>query len=165
MTRENETSDLDNGDRAESSVGSSAASADVGPIPYFLRRSTGKTNGRDSHDARGSDARDVDSLSDSQSTGLEHADVNHGNQTRADKKRAAFNRLASRRVSKVLDAMTAIAPLTNRAFYDWTPEQFAAIFAALEGKVSELRKSFEAAMRPKEKKKRTAQEKQLTFRL
>jgi hypothetical protein len=78
-------------------------------------------------------------------------------------KRSAFSRLASIRVSRVLDGLSGLKNLTNTASYDWTPEQLLRIFSTIDERLAETRSAFEAAKAPKVRTGKTS--KQLSFEL
>lgn len=57
--------------------------------------------------------------------------------------RAKFVKLASARVTKALKDIQLIANLANRSNYDYTDEDVAKIFKALNEEISACRKRFE----------------------
>lgn len=59
--------------------------------------------------------------------------------------RQKFVDLANRRVSKALKAIQLIGNLSNRSNYDYTEDDAAKIFKALQDEVSACRKKFELA--------------------
>jgi hypothetical protein len=72
-----------------------------------------------------------------------------GQTDRAAIKRANFSRLASRRVSGVLERLSVLENLANTNTYEWTLEQHDKIFNAIDEKLKEVEKAFEAAKKPK----------------
>jgi hypothetical protein len=64
-------------------------------------------------------------------------------------KRANFSRLASKRVSGVLERLSVLENLANTNTYDWTQQQHDKIFNAIDEQLKEVRKAFEAAKKPK----------------
>ena len=61
-------------------------------------------------------------------------------ETKAD----AFKRLASYRVQKILERVRLLGHLSNRASYDYTPEQLEVIEAAIKEEVETVMKRFKA---------------------
>ena len=57
-------------------------------------------------------------------------------------KRQKFERLATSRVDKALNAIAIIGGLASKTNYDYTPEHVAAIFKALEGEMTKLQARF-----------------------
>ncbi len=78
-----------------------------------------------------------------------------------NKKRDNFVRLASARVSRAIDALSALQKLANTVSYDWTPEDIERIFVALQDKTNSVAFAFEAAKSPNGEKP----SKQLSFNL
>ena len=72
-----------------------------------------------------------------------------GQTDRASIKRANFSRLASKRVSGVLERLSVLKQLSNTNTYDWTQDQHDKIFNAIDEQLKEVRKAFEAAKKPK----------------
>ncbi len=62
-----------------------------------------------------------------------------------NKKRDNFVRLASGRVSRAIDALSALQKLANPASYDWTPEDIERIISTLHHKVSDVANAFDMA--------------------
>ena len=58
-------------------------------------------------------------------------------ETKAEK----FIRLASARTEKALNAIATLRGLTNKTNYDYTDEQWAKIFGALEGEMTRLQEA------------------------
>src|SRR5229473_3276310 len=80
-----------------------------------------------------------------------------------DEKRADFNRLASGRVSRAIDALSSLLHLANTSTYDWTDEAKDKIFSTLRDKIDTVEASFVAAKAPTDGKRKPA--KQLSFRV
>lgn len=59
--------------------------------------------------------------------------------------RAKFTKLASARVSKALKDIQLIGNLSNRSNYDYTDEDVAKIFKALNDELATCRRRFESA--------------------
>lgn len=59
--------------------------------------------------------------------------------------REKFKRLAGRRVSGALKAVQLIGNLSNRSNYDYTDEDVAKIFKALQEEIAACKKRFELA--------------------
>lgn len=59
--------------------------------------------------------------------------------------RKKFVDLANKRVSKALKAIQLIGNLSNRSNYDYTPDDAAKIFKALQDEISACRKRFDLA--------------------
>ncbi len=59
-----------------------------------------------------------------------------------NKKRDNFVRLASGRVSRAIDALSALQKLANTASYDWTQEDIDKIFNALSEKFNQANSAF-----------------------
>lgn len=57
-------------------------------------------------------------------------------------KDAKFKRLAVSRTAKALDAIANIGGLSNKTNYEYTTDQVAKIFAALEGEMTKLQARF-----------------------
>jgi hypothetical protein len=57
-------------------------------------------------------------------------------------KRANFSRLASKRVSGVLERLSVLKQLSNTSTYDWTQEQHDKIFNTIEAHLDEVHKAF-----------------------
>ena len=72
-----------------------------------------------------------------------------------EEKRLDFSRLASRRVSNVIDAMASLRHLCSTASYDWSQEQQEAIFTRLRQGLNELENMFNDARNQKETGKKT----------
>ena len=64
-------------------------------------------------------------------------------------KRSNFSRLASKRVSGVLERLSVLKQLSNTNTYEWTQDQHDRIFNAIDEQLKEVRKAFEAAKKPK----------------
>lgn len=64
--------------------------------------------------------------------------VAKANETKAEK----FIRLGEYRMNKAIDAIGRLENLANRSSYEYTLEQVEAMFAALEGKVAEVKEKF-----------------------
>ncbi len=64
------------------------------------------------------------------------------------KKRDNFVRLASGRVSRAIDALSALQKLANTVNYDWTPDDIEKIIYALNDKVSAVANAFDMAQSP-----------------
>jgi len=64
-------------------------------------------------------------------------------------KRANFSRLASKRVSGVLERLSVLKQLSNTNTYEWNQDQHDKIFNAIDEQLKEVRKAFEAAKKPK----------------
>lgn len=62
-----------------------------------------------------------------------------------DDDRAKFVKLASARVSKALKDIQLIGNLSNRSNYDYTDEDVARIFKALQDEISTCKRKFEHA--------------------
>jgi hypothetical protein len=80
-----------------------------------------------------------------------------------DEKRADFNRLASGRVSRAIDALSSLLHLANTSTYEWTDEARVKIFSALRDKIDTVEASFVAAKAPTDGKRKSS--KQLSFRV
>ncbi|SRR5260370_26280253 len=80
-----------------------------------------------------------------------------------DDKRADFNRLASGRVSRAIDALSSLLHLANTTTYDWTDEAEDKIFSTLRDKIDTVEAAFVAAKVPAEGKRKSS--KQLSFRV
>lgn len=65
--------------------------------------------------------------------------------------RAKFVRLATSRVSSALKAIQLIGNLSNRSNYDYTDDDVAKIFKALQDELSGCRKKFETAKKRDDK--------------
>jgi hypothetical protein len=61
--------------------------------------------------------------------------------------RARFVDLANKRASKALKSIQLIGNLSNRSNYDYTDEDVAKIFRALQDEISACRKRFELALK------------------
>jgi len=72
-----------------------------------------------------------------------------GQTDRASIKRANFSRLASKRVSRVLERLSVLKQLSNTNTYEWNQDQHDKIFNAIDEQLKEVRKAFEAAKKPK----------------
>ena len=64
-----------------------------------------------------------------------------------DEDRAKFVKLASARVSKTLKDIQLIGNLANRSNYDYTDEDIAKIFKAINDEIAACRKRFELSNR------------------
>lgn len=62
--------------------------------------------------------------------------------------REKFVRLATKRVNNAIKAINLIGNLSNRSNYDYTAEDVAKIFKAIQGGVNACRKRFEIASKP-----------------
>lgn len=71
-------------------------------------------------------------------------------ETRHDK----FKRLAEARTNKVLDMVELIGNLSNKSSYDYTDEDVASIFSAIEKAVAESKRKFKSS-NPKKKRRFT----------
>jgi hypothetical protein len=67
-----------------------------------------------------------------------------------ESRRARFVRLANKRVNAAIKAISLVGNLSNRANYDYTPEDAAAIVKALEKELRELRSRFGSSERAAE---------------
>jgi len=72
-----------------------------------------------------------------------------GQTDRGAVKRSNFSRLASKRVSGVLERLSVLKQLSNTNTYEWTQDQHDKIFNAIDEQLKEVRKAFEAAKKPK----------------
>ena len=68
-------------------------------------------------------------------------------------KRANFSRLASKRVTGVLERLSVLKNLANTNTYDWTQEQHDKIFKAVDDQLAETRKAFFDAKKAKARDK------------
>jgi ABC-type Fe3+-hydroxamate transport system substrate-binding protein len=66
--------------------------------------------------------------------------------------RAKFVELAGKRVTNALKAIRLIGNLSNRASYDYSKEDIAKIFAALNEEINSVRQRFE---QPKDNRERS----------
>jgi len=82
---------------------------------------------------------------------------------KSEEKRADFNRLASGRVSRAIDALSSLLHLANTTTYDWTDEAKDKIFSTLRDKIDTVEASFVAAKAPTDSKRKSS--KQLSFRV
>jgi len=64
-------------------------------------------------------------------------------------KRANFSRLASKRVSGVLERLSVLENLANTNTYDWTQQQHDKIFDTIGERLDEVIKAFADAKKPK----------------
>ena len=64
-----------------------------------------------------------------------------------DSDRSKFVELANKRVSKTLTLLRLIGNLSNRSNYDYTEEDVAKIFRALQGEMAKCRKRFDTAIK------------------
>ena len=76
-----------------------------------------------------------------------------GQNDRSAIKRANFSRLASKRVTGVLERLSVLKNLANTNTYDWTLEQHNKIFDAIGEKYDEVVKAFVEAKKPKARDK------------
>jgi hypothetical protein len=67
--------------------------------------------------------------------------------------REKFVDLANRRVSKALQTIKLIGNLSNRSNYDYTPDDVAKIFKALQEEIAGCRKRFDLALNKQSVKK------------
>ena len=72
-----------------------------------------------------------------------------GQADRGAVKRANFSRLASKRVSGVLERLSVLKQLSNTSTYDWTQEQHNKIFDTIGEQLDEVIKAFVDAKKPK----------------
>jgi hypothetical protein len=61
--------------------------------------------------------------------------------------RQKFVDLANKRVSKALKSIQLIGNLSNRSNYDYTDEDIAKIFRALQNEIASCRKRFDLALK------------------
>jgi len=79
-----------------------------------------------------------------------HSAANLAGQTdRGAVKRANFSRLASKRVSGVLERLSVLENLANTNTYDWTQQQHDKIFDTIGERLDEVIKVFADAKKPK----------------
>lgn len=64
-----------------------------------------------------------------------------------DEDRAKFVALANKRVSKALKSIQLIGNLSNRSNYDYTDEDIAKIFRALQDELAACKKRFDLALK------------------
>lgn len=64
-------------------------------------------------------------------------------------RRAAFKRVAERRVNKVLYALRVLSNCSNRAVYEYSDRQVEDMFTVIEKQVGEVRSRFRRATPPK----------------
>ena len=62
-------------------------------------------------------------------------------------KAAKFQRLAVNRTNKALDAIASIGGLSNKGNYEYTEEQVAKIFGALEAELTKLQGKFKGTVK------------------
>ncbi len=62
--------------------------------------------------------------------------------------REKFVRLAIKRVNRAINAINLIGNLSNKSNYDYTDEDVAKIFKALQGELNACNKRFDMASRP-----------------
>jgi hypothetical protein len=67
-------------------------------------------------------------------------------------KRANFSRLASKRVQRILVGLVVLKNLANTSSYEWSIGQQEKIFEAIDDQLTDVRKAFEAAKKPKAQK-------------
>ncbi len=65
--------------------------------------------------------------------------------------RENFRRLASKRVTAILEALDRLKKLANTNVYDWTDEQEHKILGAISERFTEVGRAFEQAKRPRER--------------
>jgi len=80
-----------------------------------------------------------------------------------EEKRADFSRLASSRVSRAIDALSALNHLASTQSYAWDVEMRDKIFHAIREKMDNVEQSFIAAETPTDGRKNTS--KRLSFRV
>jgi len=59
-----------------------------------------------------------------------------------ENKKENFKRIATNRTNKIIDMIRSLGNLTNTSFYEYTDEQIAAIFDAIETELEEQKKLF-----------------------
>ncbi len=65
--------------------------------------------------------------------------------------RENFRRLASKRVTAILEGLDRLKKLANTNVYDWTDEQEHKILGAISERFTEVGRAFEQAKRPRER--------------
>jgi hypothetical protein len=68
-------------------------------------------------------------------------------ENKRESRRARFVRLANKRVNAAIKALSLVGNLSNRANYDYTPDDAAVIIKALDKELRELRLRFGSAER------------------
>ena len=68
-----------------------------------------------------------------------------------EEKRESFIRLAESRTNKAMDTIKLIGNLSNRSYYDYTPDQVNAIFSALQSELTTQKKKYDLALNKKRK--------------
>ena len=71
--------------------------------------------------------------------------------SRMDEKKDNFIRLAESRTNKAINYIELIGNLSNRNYYDYTPEQVEAIFSAIQSTVTTKKRRFSASINKKRK--------------
>lgn len=57
-------------------------------------------------------------------------------------KKANFVRIAEARTNKIINSITLLGNLSNTSYYEYTPEQIEAIFAAIQEELDNQKKRF-----------------------
>ena len=68
-----------------------------------------------------------------------------------EEKRESFISLAESRTNKAMDTIKLIGNLSNRSYYDYTPDQVNAIFSALQSELTTQKKKYDLALNKKRK--------------
>ena len=68
-----------------------------------------------------------------------------------DEKKENFIRLAESRTNKAINYIELIGNLSNRNYYDYTPEQVDAIFTAIQSTLTAQKRRYNASLNKKRK--------------
>lgn len=68
-----------------------------------------------------------------------------------NEKRENFIRLAESRTNKAIDYIELIGNLSNRSYYDYTPEQVDAIFSAIQSTLTAQKRKYSNSLNKKRK--------------
>ena len=64
---------------------------------------------------------------------------------RGETKEQRFERVARKRVQRVLDSIRSLSQCSNKRMYKWNDQQFKKIWAAIDEEMKRCRESFENA--------------------
>lgn len=69
-----------------------------------------------------------------------------------ENKQENFKRIASNRTNKIINMINSLGNLTNSSFYEYTDEQVATMFKAIEDELKNQKKIFESKKDKKQRK-------------
>lgn len=68
-----------------------------------------------------------------------------------EEKQNNFKRIAESRTNKIISGIVSLGNLSNKSYYEYTPEQIETIFNAIQHELDNQKEKFENKEKPKKK--------------